>query len=146
MDQNTYPSHGWTNPDLDAYASTCSFGIPERHLYVHAVTIWWLMQSKLLPVIVIRYDLTVKGLGYYALLDIVVLSFVGESYCNTYVGCVSITLFIQWHDTIINWHKCSWSVKFDHQLTSDLICLHTTCVLIFLLNTIIAWQKTYYEH
>ena len=34
------------------------------------------MQSKLPPVIVIRYDLTVKGLGYYVFLIIVMLNFV----------------------------------------------------------------------
>ena len=37
--QSIYLSLGYTNPDLDAYASTYSIGIPERHLYCHPVTV-----------------------------------------------------------------------------------------------------------
>ena len=32
-------SCGWTNPALDAYASTYSFRKPDRHLYDHPVTV-----------------------------------------------------------------------------------------------------------
>ena len=37
--QGIYPSLGYTNPGLDAYASTYSIGIPERHLFDHPVTV-----------------------------------------------------------------------------------------------------------
>ena len=40
------PSLGWTNPTLDPYASTTTFGIPESLLYDHPVTVWRLMSSK----------------------------------------------------------------------------------------------------
>jgi hypothetical protein len=32
---------------------------PKRHIFSHPVTVWWLMQSKLPPEVVIKYDLTI---------------------------------------------------------------------------------------
>jgi hypothetical protein len=55
-------SRGWTNFALGAHASTYSIGIPERHLFTHPFTECWLMQSRQSLEIVIRCDLTVKGL------------------------------------------------------------------------------------
>ena len=40
------PSLGWTNPTLDPYASTDTFGMPESHLYNNPVTVWRLMSTK----------------------------------------------------------------------------------------------------
>ena len=57
--QGIYPSLEYTNPGLDAYASTYPIGIPERHLSDHPVTVWALMQSKQAPEVVIKYDLTI---------------------------------------------------------------------------------------
>ena len=57
--QSTFPSRERINPDLDTYASTYPFGIPELHLYGHHVTVWQLMQSKHPLEIKIKYDLTV---------------------------------------------------------------------------------------
>ena len=37
--QGIYPSLGYTNPDLDAYVSTYSIGIPDRHLLDYPVTV-----------------------------------------------------------------------------------------------------------
>ena len=37
--QGIYPSLGYTNPDLDTYASTYSIGIPKRHLLDYHVTV-----------------------------------------------------------------------------------------------------------
>ena len=36
--QSIYPSLGYTNPDLDAYASTYPVGIPERHLLDYPIS------------------------------------------------------------------------------------------------------------
>ena len=36
-DQGIYPSLGYTNPDLDAYASTYPVGIFERHIFNYPV-------------------------------------------------------------------------------------------------------------
>ena len=66
--QSIFPSRGRTNPDLDTYTSTYPFRIPEQHLFDHPVMVWPLMQSRQPLVIVIRYDLRVKGVGYYAFL------------------------------------------------------------------------------
>ena len=57
--QGIYPSLEYTNPGLDAYASTYPIGIPKRHLSDHPVMVWPLMQSKQPPEVVIKYDLTV---------------------------------------------------------------------------------------
>jgi hypothetical protein len=119
--QSTYPSCGWINPDLDSYTSTYSFRTPKRHIYDYPIMVFRLMQPKLLPVTVIRYDLTVKGFGYYVFLVVTMLNFVTGSYCNIYNGCMSITSFIQWHDPTVNSHKCPWSGKLDHRLTNGLV-------------------------
>jgi hypothetical protein len=56
--QSIFPSRGRTNPALDTYASTYSIGKPMRHLFSHCITEWRLMQSKLPPEVVIKYDLS----------------------------------------------------------------------------------------
>ena len=109
-------SHGWTNSDLDPYASTHSFGIPKKHLYNHPVTVWHLMSTKQPPEMVIKYDLMVKGLGYFVFLIIAMMNFMTWSHCNTYVGwcpsyhspndMIPLSIDINVHDretSIIGW-------------------------------------------
>ena len=54
--QSIFPSRGRTNPDLDTYASTYTFGIPDVHRYGHPVTVWHLMQSRQPQMILIWYE------------------------------------------------------------------------------------------
>jgi hypothetical protein len=96
-------------------------GIPNRHFFDHPVMVWPLVQSKQPPVIVIRYVLMVKELGYnvsyYHSMNIVTWSC-----CNTNVGYVhhGIHLMVCMISLSID-INVTWSGNLNHQLTNELV-------------------------
>jgi hypothetical protein len=106
--KSIFPSCERTNPALNTFASIYPIGIIDRHLFSYLVIEWRLMQSKNPPVIVIRYVLTVKELGYnspyYRNVNMMT-----QSCCNNNIGYLHHGIH-QWYDPIVNWHKC-WKTR-----------------------------------
>jgi hypothetical protein len=77
------------------------------------------MLSKLPPEVVIKYDLTVEGLGYnisyYCNMNIMT-----RSCCIIILG-MSIMTFTQWHEPHCQLTYLSHDPETDHQLANELV-------------------------
>ena len=69
----------------DPYSSMYSFGLAELHLYGYPITMWWLMQSKHPPEIVIAYGLYGLIIGSLRYRVFAMLNYVTGSHCNTLI-------------------------------------------------------------
>jgi hypothetical protein len=77
------------------------------------------MQLKLPLEVVIKYNLTIQGLGYnffyYCSMNIV-----AQSCCILILG-MSFMVFTQWYEPHCQLTYLSYDLKTDHQLTNELV-------------------------